>query len=82
MLFLSVTELNTTLWSIQSQVGLETANLEAYNQTKVCSSLIYNPELFQTSIKKEIKGVNQGIKKLPLLISPSVQVCRFWCLNL
>lgn len=58
MLFLSVSELNTTLGSIQSQVGLEAVNLEASNRTKACSSLIYKPELFQTSIKKEIKGVN------------------------
>lgn len=58
MLLLSVSELNTTLQPVQSQVGLEAAKLEAYNQTKACSSLIHNPKLFQTNIKKEIKGVN------------------------
>lgn len=56
MLFLLVSELNTTLQSTQSQVGLEAANLEAYNQTRAHSSLIYNTELFQTSIKKKKKG--------------------------
>lgn len=58
MLFLSVSEPNTTLWSIQSQIGLEAANLEAYNRTKACSSLIYNPELFKTSTKKKNKRMN------------------------